>query len=130
MRESKNITLNPEITLPEHLKLVHEKALTLSYNYKQTEAELLDIIIQVREHKIYRYFACTSVFSYCVQILKLDAGLMYGFTAVAKKIKEVPELKEKIKDGALNVSTAKRITAVITAENKMEWLQKAETLTV
>src|SRR5688572_12144300 len=86
--------ITPEIALPEHLKLVHEKALALSNNYKQTEAELLDIIIQVREHKIYRYFACTSVFSYCVQILKLDAGLVYGFTAVAKKIKEVPELKE------------------------------------
>jgi hypothetical protein len=118
------------MNLPENFKFIHDKAVSLALTYKKSEADLLDIIIQVRDHKIYRYMECTSVFEYCVKVLKLDPGLVYGFTAVAKKIKEVPEIKEKINEGVLNVSTAKRITSVITAKNKTEWLEKAETLTI
>lgn len=117
------------MTMPSNLKLIHEKALTLSQIYKKSEADLLDVIIEVRNHKIYRYFECTSIFEYCVKILKLDPGIVYGLTAVAKKIAEVPELKEKIKEGTFNVSTARRITSVLTAENKTEWFEKAESLT-
>lgn len=121
--------MNTVLNIPINLKLIHEKALTLTQQYKKSESDLLDVIIQIRENKIYRYFECTSVFEYCVKILKLDPGLVYGFTAVAKKIKEVPELQEKISEGALNVSTAKRITSVLTPDNKNDWFEKALNLT-
>src|SRR5262245_28854185 len=109
------------MNIPKHLKAIHENAVLCANNHKKAEAELLDAINAARENKVYRYFECTSIFEYCVKILKLDGGVVYGFTAVAKKLAEVPELKDKIKAGDINVSTAKRITSVLTPENKLEW---------
>jgi 5-methylcytosine-specific restriction endonuclease McrA len=116
--------------IPEQIWQVHERALLVSERYKKSEGDLLEAILAVREKKVYRYFECSSVFEYCVKVLKLDAGIVYGFMAVAKKSEEVPELKEKIKSRELSVATAKRITSVITEQNKMEWFAKAENLTI
>ena len=116
--------------IPTHLQSPHERALEISQRYKKSEAELLDIISQVREKKLYRYFECTSLFEYCVKILKLDPGVVYAFTTVAKKMTEVPELRTQIQEGTINVSTARRITPVLTSSNKQVWFQKAQDLTV
>ena len=118
------------MTTPQNVSDLHEKALAIATQHKRSEALLLEVIIQVREKKVYRYYECASVYEYCVKILGIDAGVVYGFMAVANKSVEVPELKEKIKDGILTVSTPKRITSGITKENKMQWIEKAESLTI
>jgi len=109
---------------------IHEVAMVCSQRYKRAESDLLDAIVSVKEHKAFRYYACASVYEYCVKILKLDPGVVYNFTAVAKKIKEVPELRGKIVAREINVSTARRITSVLNNENKDEWFSKAQTLSV
>ncbi|MGE3757899.1 MAG: HNH endonuclease signature motif containing protein, partial [Pseudobdellovibrionaceae bacterium] len=53
----------------------------------------------------------------------------YIFIGVARKTREVPELKEEIRNGSITVSKAKRMTSVITRENKTEWISLAKTST-
>lgn len=44
---------------------------------------------------------------------------------VARKAKDVPELKQVIDSGLLSVSKARKITSVLTRENQTVWIQKA-----
>jgi hypothetical protein len=124
------IAITNPTTIPNHIRQLHESALRSCENLKIAETELLDAITAVRQQKVFRYYECSSVFEYCVKLLKLDPGVVYGFMAVAKKMQEVPELREKIHSRALNVATAKRITSVINSSNKEEWLRKAEVLSI
>jgi 5-methylcytosine-specific restriction endonuclease McrA len=68
------------------------------------------------------------LFSYCVEILKLSTDRAYALIRVARKAVEVPELKAAVSQGELSVAAAKRIAAVITPENKTEWIEKAKEL--
>jgi hypothetical protein len=106
----------------------HERALAAAEKYKASEIDLLDAISEVRKLKVYRHFNCATLFEYCVKILKLEPGVVYGFTAVAKKSEEVPELKYKIAMGSFNVAKAKRITAVINSQNASHWIEQAQNL--
>ena len=69
-----------------------------------------------------------SLFKYCVEALSLTEAHSYALIGVARKSREVPELKTLIDEGKLHVSNARRIVSAITPENKSTWLEKATTL--
>src|SRR4051812_10491627 len=59
--------IKTEVFLQKHssqkssnIKVIHEKALSAVKSYKEKEAELLEIIGEIRDKKIYRYYDCTS----------------------------------------------------------------------
>jgi hypothetical protein len=110
------------------LKSIHDNALAVAQNYKRSESELLEALIKVLEHKVYFHLGYTSLFDYSVKELKLSEGTAYHFIGVAKKSKEVPEIKQAIDDGKITLSNARRIVSVITPENKDLWIEKAANL--
>ncbi len=65
---------------------------------------------------------------YCAKFLKLSNDVAYCFIRVARKSKEVPELKESLRRREITVSKAKRIAAVITKDNSKHWLDLAKKL--
>jgi hypothetical protein len=69
---------------------------------------------------VYEHLGVTSLFSYCVEVLKLSEDSSYALIRVARKSVEVPKLKVAVYQGELSVAAAKRIAAVITPENKSE----------
>lgn len=104
---------------------IHQKALEVVGQFKRAEADLIDVLQQADEYKVYLRFDCRSLYEYSVKILKLSEGLAYNFITVARKAKEVPELKQMIHSGALSVSKARKITPILTKNNKSQWLQMA-----
>lgn len=109
-------------------KRIHEKALRLARDYLQAEIKLVEILQIVNRKKVFKRMGYTSLYSYCVEALKLPAEQVYRFNGVAKKCDEIPELKSAISDGTLNVSRARRIVSVIKAENQKDWIEKAAIL--
>ncbi len=67
------------------------------------------------------------LFVYCTERLKLSEATAYAFISVATKAAAVPELKQAVTEGVLNVSQAKRIVSVITQTNASQWIEKAST---
>jgi 5-methylcytosine-specific restriction endonuclease McrA len=47
---------------------------------------------------------------------------------VARKSKDIPELKAELKAGSLHLSNARRIAPILNSENKTVWTEKAKTL--
>ncbi len=110
-----------------YYKQLHEKALSIAKNYHRCEIELIDIIEKVDKHKIFYTFGYSSLYSYVSDYLGLSKDVAAIFINVARKTREVPALKEEIKNGTLSVSKARRMTAVLTVENQEHWLHLAKT---
>ena len=110
-------------------KGIDQKALQISKEFRKYEVELLEIISKVDQYKVFRKMGYPSLFQYVVSRLKLSEAQAYAFITVARKSKEVPQLKESIQSGQLTVSKAKRITSVINSKNQDHWLKLAQTAT-
>jgi 5-methylcytosine-specific restriction endonuclease McrA len=109
-------------------KMIHEATLECVTQYKNQEARLIDRLQEVDAQRVYEHLGVTSLFSYCVEVLKLSEDRAYALIRVARKAVEVPELKVAVSQGELSVAAAKRIAAVITPRNKSEWIEKAKEL--
>jgi hypothetical protein len=110
------------------IKQIHEEAVHSAKHFRKSESMLLESIIKVERHRVFEKMSFPSVFKYCVEALRLTEGHSYALIGVARKSREVPELKSLIDEGKLHVSNARRIVSVITPENKEVWLEKATTL--
>ncbi|MGE3756925.1 MAG: hypothetical protein AB7H97_04175, partial [Pseudobdellovibrionaceae bacterium] len=85
-------------------KQIHERAMEAAKSYKRSELELIEILEQVDRYRIYYQHKCNSLFSYATEVLKLSSEVAYIFIGVARKTREVPELKEEIRNGSITVS--------------------------
>ncbi|MBI4402817.1 MAG: hypothetical protein HY537_01575 [Deltaproteobacteria bacterium] len=109
-------------------KQLHEKAVSFSKSYLQSEKELLSVLIEMQSKKYYLVLGYTGVFNYCMKALGFCESQAAYFSSVVKKTKEVPELKKAIDAGILSVSKARRIVSVITPTTSSHWIEKAAVL--
>lgn len=109
-------------------KTIHERALEKARVLKKAHAELLAAVIEVDISRLYVKFQLNSTFSYCTKILGLSEDVTCTLTRLARVSSVVPELKMAIDEGGLNISNARHIAAILTPENKSEWLEKAKIL--
>jgi len=106
---------------------LHEKAQRCADRYRANEAELIGLLQQIDSTQGYQALGYASLHVYVVGALRLSDDQAYQFTRVARKAKEVPELKAALDQGILNVSKARRILSVI-EPSPGEWIAKAATL--
>ncbi|RYZ95261.1 MAG: hypothetical protein EOP11_25180, partial [Proteobacteria bacterium] len=85
---------------------LHERALDSALRYKASHRELLAVIMEVDEARLYHAFNLTSTYAYCRELLNLTEDIACSFTAVARKARVVPELKTAVDEG-LDFSKAK-----------------------
>ena len=116
--------------MKEKIKAIHQKALSLAKSLRKIENELLEVLTQVEDNKVYQALGYSSLFRYCTDELKLSEAQSYQYIGVARKSKQVPELKKAIKEEKLSVSKAKKICSVITAKNQQKWIEAATTLPI
>lgn len=107
---------------PEQL---HTRALDVVRDFKRVESELLDILQRIDGQRAFLSLGYPSLFEYAVKALDLTEAVAFSFIRVARKAREIPELKDEIHAGRLTVAKAMRISSVINESNKAEWIQKA-----
>jgi hypothetical protein len=108
---------------------IHQNAVRVSQKYLRCESELIQVIQDVDQNKIFYKLRYSSLFDYAQRELKLSPDVALNFIAVARKAIQVPELKLAIDEGSLTVSKARKITPVLTSTNKTHWLELAKTST-
>jgi hypothetical protein len=106
---------------------LHQRALLAAKTYKRSEIELIEILEEVDRNRVYYHQGFNSLFKYATDALKLSEEVAYIFINVCRKTREVPALKEELKNGAITVSKAKKLTSVITPQNQNYWLGLAKT---
>lgn len=111
-----------------YIQKLHERALQCAKEFLRLESELIDILQEIDDQKAFTYFGFTSLFQYAVGSLKLSESRAYELIAIARKSRQVPELKVAISQGTINTGQARRIVSVITPENQAEWINMSSTL--
>ena len=107
---------------------LHEKAIKLANTYVESERNLIEVLSQIDQFKIWRSLGHASFFEYVVRGLGLSEAQAYTLTAVTRKCAQIPELKKAILAKTISISNAKRILPVLNQENSSDWLSKAQTL--
>jgi hypothetical protein len=110
------------------LRAVYDRSIQRAQKYLVSEAELLESIIEVDQHKLYEKFGLNYLTTYCVKHMGLDETVAGVLVRVARKSRAVPELKQAVVDGDVSISNARTIASVITRDNQAEWIEKAKTL--
>jgi len=92
----------------KHTEL-HERAVTITKKFHHTESELIDVLQEIDEHKVFLAFGYSSLYDYATKSLKLSEANASNFITVARKSIIIPELKLAIRDGSLTVSKGRKI---------------------
>ncbi len=107
---------------------IHQEAKSNAIHFRKSHSKLLETLIRVDRHKIYKQFDYPNLHEYCTRWLGLTGAEAYSFGGVAQKAQEIPEMKTMIDEGKIHISNARRVVSVITPENKDIWLEKAAAL--
>jgi len=102
---------------------LHHLALEKAKTFRESQSELIDILLRVEDAKVHFKMGYTSMFSYAHLALSLSEAQAYAMVAVARTSRVIPEMKALLQDGSLNLSNARRLVSVIVPENKLEWLE-------
>src|SRR5438046_1123509 len=108
---------------------LHQQALSLAKEYKRLESEIIKVLQQIDDGKIYRSLGFSSLFEYTTKALGFTEAVSYGFITVSRSARKIPLLQEAISQGQITVNSAKRITSVLTIVNAPILLEKAKNMT-
>ncbi len=74
---------------------------------------------------MYRAEGCSSLFTYCTQILHLSEHAAYGRIEAARAARKFPVILERLCEGSVNLTTVGLLAADLTGENHRELLDMA-----
>ncbi len=107
---------------------LHAQALDASSRYRKAEADLIRILQEIESERVFLTRGHASLFEYVTRELGLGEHAAYTLITIARKVREVPALRERLESGAITLSNARRVVAVLTKANQSEWLEKASSL--
>ena len=84
---------------------------------RRVEADLIAHIGEVDDRRLFAREACSSMFSYCVEVLHLSEAESYFRIAVARAARKHPLLLTMLGDGRLHVSGIAILAPHLTEEN-------------
>lgn len=105
--------------------MIYNRALKLSRTYRKIEQQIIEILIQVEETKLYRILNKPSMFLYATELLNLSEAVAFSLISVAGKARAVPALREAIAEQKISTSKASRMVAFIGQNNANELIQFA-----
>ncbi len=105
------------LSLSTSQNVLHTKSLALSRRHRLVETRLIEILAEIDHICLFKVLGYSSLFVYTVRSLGFSESTAYALIAVARKAKEVSQLKAALIEEKLTVARASRITSVLTAEN-------------
>ena len=117
--------------VPNSIQKIHEAALQISREFRSCESRLVEVLGQVDENEVFRHLGYPSLFRYSVEALGLTEAVAYALIQVARTVKQVPELKKEVENGALSVFKAKKICSLLKRDEPVQnqiWIEKAKSM--
>ena len=87
--------------------------------------DLLRSLIEVDARRLYLREGCSSLFTYCTQVLHLAEGSAYNRIEAARAARRFPAILEAIADGALTLTSARLLAPHLTDDNHRALLDAA-----
>jgi hypothetical protein len=97
----------------------------LAEREREATASLIAHLAELDERRLYLAEGCSSLFTYCTQILHLSEHAAYGRIEAARAVRRFPVLLEMLGDGSANLSTVGLLAPHLTSENHKDILDMA-----
>ncbi|MBT3785914.1 DUF222 domain-containing protein, partial [bacterium] len=108
---------------------LHNRILCLARLHRRTEARLIDHLQEAEKCRLFLHRGHSSLFRYVCDELGFSEAMTSNLITVARKVREIPELKEEIRKGNLSVSKLRKVCPVIDEKNQQEWIEAVKTCT-
>ena len=93
---------------------VHERSAT---------ARLIALLAELDDRRLYLGEGCSSLFTYCTQVLRLSEHAAYGRIEAARAARRHPVVLEMLGEGALTLTTVCLLAPHLTAANAHDLLR-------
>jgi 5-methylcytosine-specific restriction endonuclease McrA len=98
---------------------------SLAAKERRTTAALVASLAELDTRRLYLGAGCSSLFTYCTQVLHLSEGAAYSRIAAARCARRFPEILDGLSDGSLNLTTVNLLMPVMTLRNGTALLDRA-----
>src|SRR5262245_48042753 len=89
----------------------------LAAEERHATTQLVAHLAEVDARRLYLGEGCSSLFTYCTQVLHLSEHAAYGRIEAARAARKFPAILEAIADGSLHLTAVGLIAPHLTAEN-------------
>ncbi|MBI3975693.1 MAG: hypothetical protein HY334_04805, partial [Armatimonadetes bacterium] len=97
----------------------------LAQHERKATAALVAHLAELDERRLYLAEGCSSLFTYCTQVLHLSEHAAYARIEAARVVRRFPGLLDRLEDGSVNLTTVGLLAAHLTGENPQELLDMA-----
>jgi 5-methylcytosine-specific restriction endonuclease McrA len=119
--------MDPTVSKLTHLSdvdVLHELRRLVNRERRAT-ARLIAALMEVDTRSLYLAEGCSSLFTYCTQVLHLSEHTAYGRIQAARAARRFPVILEQLADGSINLTTIGLLAPHLTARNCHELLLQA-----
>jgi hypothetical protein len=92
---------------------------------RHATVQLIASLAELDARRLYLGQGCSSLFTYCTQVLHLSEHAAYGRIEAARAARWYPVLLERLADGSISLTTVTLLAPLLTAENHLELLEAA-----
>jgi len=93
---------------------------------REVTVDLIAHLAELDERRLYLAEGCSSLFTYCTQVLHLSEHAAYGRIVAARASRKFPAILERLGDGSVNLTTVCLLCPHLTPENYREVLELAQ----
>src|SRR3990170_2570478 len=97
----------------------------LAAREREATCALIAHLAEVDARRLHLAEGCSSLFTYCVQVLQFSEHAAYGRIEAARAARRFPVVLERLADGSVNLTTIGLLAAHLTAENHRDLLDAA-----
>ena len=102
-----------------------DRVAALATTERAATAALVAALAEFDARRLYLGAGCSSLFTYCTQVLCLSESAAYVRIEAARLVRRFPQILERLTDGRLSLSTARLLAPVLTAANEARLLDAA-----
>jgi hypothetical protein len=94
----------------------------LAARERQATAQLIASLIELDTRRLYLGEGCSSLFTYCTQVLRLSEHAAYGRIEAARAARRFPAILDRLADGSITLTAVGLLAPHLTSDNHHELL--------
>ena len=120
LQRNMSIEISPRSSLTDAELLLEVR--TLAGMERQATARLIAVLGEVDARRLYLAEGCSSLFTYCTQVLHLSEHAAYGRIEAARAARTWPAVLQLLADGSVHLTAVTLLAPHLTAENHRDLL--------
>jgi hypothetical protein len=97
----------------------------LAASEREATARLVASLAEVDARRLYLSEGCSSLFTYCTQVLHLSEHAAYNRIEAARAARRFPQILERLADGSIHLTAVRLLAPALTRENHRAVLDAA-----